>query len=74
MRIKVLLAAICLISISLTVALANGETIEFEPASITLDLEELGAYDNLRVRASPPSTGIRISSMRSYLSASRLME
>ena len=42
MRIKGLLAAICLVSLSLTAALANGETIELEHASITLDLEELG--------------------------------
>lgn len=45
MRIKILLTAICLIGIALGVALANGETIELGPASITMDLEELEAYN-----------------------------
>lgn len=45
MRIKILLTVICLMSIAIAVALANGETIELGPASITMGLEELGAYD-----------------------------
>ena len=41
---KRLLTAICLIGIASTIAIANGETIELGPASVSMDLESLGFY------------------------------
>lgn len=41
---KRLLTAICLIGITSAIAIANGETIELGPASVSLDLESLGFY------------------------------
>ncbi len=42
--IKRLLTAICLIGITSVIAIANGETIELGPASLSMDLESLGFY------------------------------
>jgi len=44
MNILRLFIALCLMSLASTVALAASETINFGPASISLDLESIGSY------------------------------
>ncbi len=52
MKTMRLLAAFCLISMTVAIALANGETMELGPAQISMDLSLLGSYSIERGDAS----------------------